>query len=188
MLTDSAIQRAIRGGNVTPEMRRRIIDSAKLPNGSYDLDSVAVRAFDAHLDRQIEESGRKIDPEIKYAMFKDVMDPSDKYDVMRVTEDLRSGRPNDPMDRVRTESINLGLSMSLHPNHTYSTSDLKFFRTLDDAKAFYNERNGGEKPRLQGYRPQAGQLEQIVKKQNKGKGPLMTYGGRNFRGKKPTDL
>ena len=140
ILTDSAIQRAIRGGNVTRAERRQIIESAKLPNGSYDLDSVAVRAFDAHMDQQIENSKRKIGDDVKYAMYRDVVDPSDRWAVYRITEDMRSGEPNDPMDRVRMEAINYNLSMALHPNTVQYTRELKFFKTLDEAKKFYKRR------------------------------------------------
>lgn len=125
---------------MTYSERRKIIESARLPNGSYDLDSLAVRAFDAHMDEQLKSAKRNIDPEIKYAMFPDVVDPSDRWDVMRVTEDMRSGEANDPMDRVRVESINYNLSLALHPNRVLYTRDLKFFKNLDEVKRFYNTR------------------------------------------------
>ena len=138
-LTESAIQRALTRPMGNAE-RRQIIESAKLPNGSYDLDSLAVRAFDAHMDQQIANSKRKIGEDVKYAMYRDVVDPSDRYAVYRVTEDMRSGEPNDPMDRVRMEAINYSLTMALHPNTVQFTRELRFFKNLDDVKKFYNRR------------------------------------------------
>ena len=138
-LSDSAIQRAL-ARPVGYAERRQIIESGRLPNGSYDLDSLAVRAVDAHMDQMMANSKRKIAPEIKYAMYRDVVDPSDRWAVYRVTEDMRSGEPNDPQDRVRMEAINYNLTMVLHPNTVQFTKELKFFKTLDEVKEFYNKR------------------------------------------------
>ena len=139
LVSEPATARALLG-RMGYRDRRELIESARLPNGSYDLDSVAVRAFDASVDESLQRAGRRIDPAIKYAMFRDVLDPSDRWDVMRVTEDLRSGEPNDPYDRARVESINYNLGMTLHPNRIVNTSDLVFFRTLEEAKRYYNRR------------------------------------------------